>query len=89
MSGDGVKYRWRFDKSRDKKQQSCKAIDQERQKNVEIQSYILYEDRDLIVCRKPPGVPVQTKQIQTKDMVSLLKNYRYQQEGGKEEPILG
>ena len=56
---------------------------------MEIQSYILYEDRDLIVCRKPAGVPVQTKQIQTKDMVSLLKNYRYQQEGGKEEPYLG
>ena len=56
---------------------------------MEIQSYILYEDRDLIVCRKPAGVPVQTKQIQTKDMVSLLKNYRYQQEGGKGEPYLG
>ena len=41
------------------------------------------------MCRKPAGVPVQTKQIQTKDMVSLLKNYRYQQEGGKEEPYLG
>ena len=56
---------------------------------MEIQSYILYEDRDLIVCRKPAGVPVQTKQIQTKDMVSLLKNYRYQQEGVKGEPYLG
>ncbi len=56
---------------------------------MEIQSYILYEDRDLIVCRKPAGVPVQTKQIQTKDMVSLMKNYRYQQEGGKGEPYLG
>ena len=56
---------------------------------MEIQSYILYEDRDLIVCRKPAGVPVQTKQIQTKDMVSLLKNYRYQQEGEKKNHILG
>ncbi len=66
-----------------------KAIDKGRQKSVEIKDYILYEDRDIIVCRKPAGVPVQTKQIQTKDMVSLLKNYRFQQEGSGREPYLG
>ncbi|MCP1102564.1 23S rRNA pseudouridine1911/1915/1917 synthase [Aequitasia blattaphilus] len=36
---------------------------------------ILYEDKDIIVCVKPHGVPTQSKSIMTKDMVSLLKNY--------------
>lgn len=36
---------------------------------------ILYEDKHLIVCIKPAGVPVQTKSIGTPDMVSLLKNH--------------
>lgn len=37
---------------------------------------ILYEDRELLVCRKPAGVPVQTGKIGQKDMVSILRNYR-------------
>lgn len=56
---------------------------------MEIKDCILYEDRDIIVCRKPAGIPVQTKQMQTKDMVSLLKNYRFQQEKGGREPYIG
>ena len=43
----------------------------------------------MIVCRKLAGIPVQTKQMQTKDMVSLLKNYRFQQEKGGREPYIG
>lgn len=37
---------------------------------------ILYEDDDLIVCRKPAGVATQTKRFGQADMESLLKNYR-------------
>lgn len=37
---------------------------------------ILYEDEEIIVCRKPSGIPVQTKSFTQKDMESLLKNYR-------------
>ncbi len=37
---------------------------------------ILYEDRDVIVCEKPSGVPTQTKSITQKDMVTLLIKHR-------------
>lgn len=37
---------------------------------------ILYEDQDLILCRKPAGVATQTKRLGQQDMESLLKNYR-------------
>lgn len=37
---------------------------------------IIQEDRDIIVCRKPSGIPVQTAKTGQQDMESLLKNYR-------------
>ena len=36
---------------------------------------ILFEDKDIIVCYKPPGVATQTKSLWQQDMVTLLKNY--------------
>ncbi len=36
---------------------------------------ILYEDKELIVCRKPAGLPVQSARVGQKDMVSILNNY--------------
>ncbi len=36
---------------------------------------IIYEDQDLLVCRKPPGIPVQTAKLAQLDMESLLRNY--------------
>ncbi len=36
---------------------------------------ILYEDNQLIVCRKPAGVASQTRLAGQQDMVSLLQNY--------------
>ncbi len=44
---------------------------------------ILQEDRDILVCRKPAGIPVQTAKLGQQDMVSLLKNYRA---GNREVP---
>ncbi len=35
---------------------------------------ILHQDKDIIVCRKPAGVAVQTASVREKDMVSILKN---------------
>lgn len=35
---------------------------------------ILYEDDDIIVCHKPAGMAVQTKDFRQKDVVSELKN---------------
>ena len=37
--------------------------------------HILYEDRHVLVCVKPPGTATQSKNIRTPDMVSLLKNH--------------
>jgi len=37
---------------------------------------IIFEDKDILVCRKPAGVATQTKRIGQQDMESLLKNYR-------------
>lgn len=37
---------------------------------------ILFEDNDIIICRKPAGVATQTKRLGQQDMESLLKNYR-------------
>lgn len=44
---------------------------------------IIYEDQELLVCRKPAGIPVQTAKTGQQDLVSLLKNYRMTR---KEEP---
>ena len=40
-----------------------------------IEETILYEDKDILVCRKPGGLPVQTRKIGMMDMESMLKNY--------------
>lgn len=45
---------------------------------------ILYEDRDIIVCKKPAGIATQSSQIGTQDMVSLIKNHLHQESPGKE-----
>lgn len=37
---------------------------------------IIFEDKDIIVCRKPAGIATQTKRLGQQDMESLLKNYR-------------
>lgn len=52
----------------------------------DIKDKILYEDEELLVCKKPAGIPVQTDKIGQQDMVSLLKNYRSMK---KEEPYIG
>lgn len=45
---------------------------------------IIYEDRDILVCKKPAGLPTQTAKIAAPDLVSELKKYLAQ----KEEPYL-
>ena len=47
---------------------------------------IVYEDEDIILCRKPAGVATQTKRLGQQDMESLLKNYRAKK---KEPPYIG
>ncbi|HIR27435.1 MAG TPA: RNA pseudouridine synthase [Candidatus Choladousia intestinigallinarum] len=44
---------------------------------------ILYEDREILVCRKPAGLPVQSSHMGTKDLESIL-NLHLKETGCKE-----
>lgn len=50
---------------------------------------ILYEDQEVIVCYKPAGVPTQTQNAGTQDMVSLLKNHFHRVQRENKEPYVG
>ena len=54
----------------------------------DIRDYILYEDKDILVCHKPAGLAVQNARVGSMDMESLLKNYIAQKNPGK-MPYLG
>ncbi|HIY01470.1 MAG TPA: RNA pseudouridine synthase [Candidatus Blautia faecipullorum] len=54
----------------------------------EIQDMLLYEDGQILVCRKPSGLAVQNSRIGVMDMESVLKNYLAEQKPG-EVPYLG
>ena len=43
---------------------------------------VIHEDDDILVCRNPAGLAVQSAKAGQQDMVSLLKNYR----AGRQEP---
>jgi 23S rRNA pseudouridine1911/1915/1917 synthase len=49
-------------------------------------SIIVYEDADLIIAHKPPGLATETARIGQPDLVSKLKNYRSNK---GEEPYIG
>lgn len=40
-----------------------------------IKDSIIYEDAEILLCHKRAGLSVQTKKLQEKDLISLLKNY--------------
>lgn len=44
-------------------------------------AFIVYEDKEIIVCRKKAGIPVQSARIGQKDMVSILSNYLAMERG--------
>jgi len=48
---------------------------------------IIFEDTDILICRKPAGLPTQTARIGQADMVSELKNY-LAKTGNTKEPYL-
>lgn len=54
----------------------------------DIRDYILYEDKDILVCHKPAGIAVQNARVGSMDLESLLKNYIAQKVPGK-VPYLG
>ena len=56
-----------------------------------MKTYIVYEDRDILLAYKPAGIATQTARLGQQDMVSELKNYLsgQPQYRGKGEPYLG
>lgn len=54
----------------------------------DIRDYIIYEDKDILVCHKPAGIAVQNARVGSMDLESLLKNYIAQKVPGK-MPYLG
>ena len=50
--------------------------------------YIIYEDRQILVCRKPSGLAVQNASFGKKDLESILKTYLAEKEG-RSNPYLG
>jgi len=49
---------------------------------------ILYEDEYIIACVKPCGVPAQGDKSNTEDMVSMVKNYLFDNSDDDEEPYV-
>lgn len=56
--------------------------------NVDMKTKIVYEDRSVLVCRKPAGLATQTASGFQEDMVSELKNY-LSGKAGEKNPYLG
>ena len=50
---------------------------------------IIYEDSDIIVIHKPSGLATQTGNVGSKDVISELKRYLFQQQSKKMEPYVG
>ncbi len=49
---------------------------------------IIFEDQYILVCVKPAGIPTQSRQISTPDMVSILKNHLHSSGSKNGEPYL-
>ncbi len=54
-----------------------------------MRTQIIYEDNDMIVCRKPAGFPVQTKKTSQPDMESELLNYLHRKGDACGRPYIG
>ena len=49
---------------------------------------ILYEDKQILVCAKEAGLPVQSGDVLKKDLVSILKNHLSRDSSAGREPYL-
>lgn len=54
----------------------------------DVRDYIIYEDKEIMVCHKPAGIAVQSAGVGNMDLESLLKNYIARKQPGK-MPYLG
>ncbi len=49
---------------------------------------ILYEDEYMLACVKPPGVPSQADKSNDEDMVTIVKNYIFDNQSSNDEPYV-
>ncbi|MDO4521766.1 MAG: RluA family pseudouridine synthase [Eubacteriales bacterium] len=49
---------------------------------------VVYEDKDMLICRKPAGLAVQSASIGRKDLESLVRTYLFEK-SGQTNPYLG
>ncbi|MBQ9199902.1 MAG: RluA family pseudouridine synthase [Lachnospiraceae bacterium] len=49
---------------------------------------ILYEDDHMLACVKPPGVPSQSDKSNDEDMVTIVKNYIFENSNSNDEPYV-
>ncbi len=49
---------------------------------------VIYEDKDILVCEKPAGMPVQSDRSKSLDLVSSLKMELFKKQTSEEEPYL-
>ncbi len=54
----------------------------------DVRDYIIYEDKEILVCHKPAGIAVQSAGVGNMDLERLLKNYIARKQPGK-MPYLG
>lgn len=50
---------------------------------------IIYEDGQILVCKKEAGLPVQSGRVQTMDLESMLRNHLRENHHDGKEPYLG
>lgn len=50
---------------------------------------IIFEDDEILVCKKESGIPTQSAKVSEKDMVSMAKAYLFEKNIQKGEPYLG
>ena len=67
-----------------RQQRKQKQIERNKMRQIKIE--VLFEDLEIVVCRKPAGIATQSARCGQQDMVSLLKNAR---SAKGEEPYVG
>lgn len=50
---------------------------------------VIYEDDQILVCKKEAGIPTQSAKVSEKDMVSMAKGHLFEKNIQKGEPYLG
>lgn len=53
-----------------------------------MKEHLIYEDDGILVCRKQAGIPVETKDLRTKDLVSMVRTYLQETTGNSYAAVI-